>query len=124
MSTKSQTAHDKSLLNLAHAVAYAYRNNSATAIQNLAAKWLSDWVDFQGKEYLEDADTSWYEKRIELLLGMLTSSRNKREAQSLLKTLAQNIDSYAQSVAHCPSGFFSKDIDERTSNILDGVILL
>lgn len=124
MSTKSQKAHDKPLLDLAHAVAYAFRNTSTTAIQNLSTKWQSDWEELQGKEYLEDADIDWCEKRIHILLELLASCRNDREAKSLLKTLAQNLDSYAQSVAHCPSGFFSKDIDERTSNVLDGVILL
>lgn len=118
----SKAQHDKHVLDLAHAVAYAFRNTSTTALQNISAKWLSDWIAFQGEEYLADADTSWYEKRIELLLGMLCSSRNKQEAKSLLKTLAHNVDSYAQSVAHCPSGFFSKDIDVRTSNVLDGIL--
>lgn len=124
MNTKSQKAHDKYILDLAHAVACAYRNTSTTAIQNLAAKWLSDWEELHTKEYLEDADTSWYEKRIELLLGMLTSSRNNAESKSLLKALAHNIESYASVVAHCPSGYFSKDVDNRVSVILDGTILL
>jgi len=124
MSTKSQKAHDKSLLDLAHAVAYAFRNTSNTAIQNLASKWMLDWEELQGKEYLEDADTSWYEKRIHIVLELLISCRDDREKKSLLKVLAKNIDSYASVVAHCPSGYFSKDIYERTSNVLDGVIIL
>lgn len=120
--TQIQKAHDKTLLDLAHAVAYAYRNSTTTAVQNLSAKWLSEWEEFQGKEYLEDADTSWYEKRIELLLGMLCSSRDEKEKESLLKTLAHNIDSYASVVCDCPSEWFSKDIDKRVSNVLDGVL--
>lgn len=124
MSTKSQKAHDKYILDLAHAVAYVFRNVDATAIQNLATKWQSDWEELQGKEYIDDADIDWCEKRIHILLELLVSCRNDREAKSLLKTLAQNLDSYSQIVAHCPSGFFSKDIDERTSAILSGTILL
>jgi hypothetical protein len=121
MSTKSQKAHDKPLLDLAHAVAYASRNSTTIAVQNLASKWLSDWEELHSKEYLEDADAEWHEKRVYVLLELLVSCHSK-ERKCLLLALAINLDSYASIVAHCPSEYFSKDIDKRVTNILDGIL--
>jgi hypothetical protein len=121
MSTKSQKAHDDKILELAHTVAYAFRNLSTTALQNVSHRELMDWEDFQSKEYLDDADVEWPEKRIQILLELLTSCHSK-ERKNLLRALAYNIDSYASIVAHCPSGMFSKDIDKRVANVLDGVL--
>jgi hypothetical protein len=109
--------NDERLLNLAHAVARAYKYICHTAIQNLATTWLEDWEEFQGKEYLDSADVEWFEKRIQLLLQMLTTSYNP-ERKALLRALAHNIDAYAHVVAHCPSGMFSDDIDERVIDVL------
>lgn len=116
-----QQEHDERLLNLAHAVARAYKYVGHTALQNLATTWLSDWEELQGKEYLDGADDEWFEKRIQILLKLLTSSYNP-ERKALLRVLAYNVDAYASSVAHCPSGFFSKDIHQRVANVLDGVL--
>lgn len=121
MSTKSQKEHDERLLNLAHAIARAYKYVCHTALRNLATTWLSDWEELQGKEYLDDADEEWFEKRIQILLKLLTSSYNP-ERKALLRALAYNIDAYASVVSTCPSEWFSKDIDKRVADILDGVL--
>jgi hypothetical protein len=117
----TQQEHDKALLDLAHAVAYATRNFSNIAVQNLSVKWLSDWEALQGKEYLEDADIDWTEKRIHVIIQLLVSCHRK-ERNSLLLALAHNIDAYASVVSTCPEGYFSKDIDVRVANVLDGII--
>ena len=119
--TQIQKEHDERLLNLAHAVARAYRYVCHTALQNLATTWLSDWEELQGKEYLDDADDEWFEKRIQILLKLLTSSYNP-ERKALLRALAHNVDSYASVVAHCPEEYFSKDIHARVADVLEDVL--
>lgn len=119
--TQIQKAHDKVLLDLAHAIAYSYRNYSNVAVQNMATKWSSEWEELQGKEYLEDADAEWYEKRVHILLELLMSC-DRNERKCLLLALAINLDSYASVVSTCPSEWFSKDIDKRVANVLDGIL--
>ena len=112
--------NDERLLNLAHAVARAYKYVLSAHLQRHAESWLGDWEEFQGKEYLDNADVEWFEKRIQLLLQMLTTSYNP-ERKDLLRALAHNIDSYAHVVAQCPSGMFSKDIVVRVIDVLEKV---
>jgi hypothetical protein len=120
--SNTQQEHDERLLNLAHAVARAYKYVCHTALQNLASTWLADWEEFQGKEYLDNADEEWFEKRIQILLKLLTSSYNP-ERKALLRALAHNVDSYASVVANDPAGYyFSKNIHERVVDVLDNVI--
>lgn len=120
MSTTKE-AHDKYLLDLAHAIAHVYKDVSLAAVQNLATKWSHDWEELQGKDYLAGADDDWFEKRIHTLLGLLAYSV-KKERRVLLVALAHNLDSYADVVAYCPSGYFSNDIHKRVSVILKDVL--
>lgn len=112
--------NDERLLNLAHAVARAYKYVLSAPLQRHAESWLEDWEEFQGKEYLDNADVEWFEKRIQLLLQMLTTSYSP-ERKDLLRALAHNIDAYAHVVAQCPSGMFSKDIVVRVIDVLEKV---
>jgi hypothetical protein len=121
MSTTQQD-HDERLLNLAHAIARAYKYNSSGTIKDVAPHWLNDWEEFMGKEYIDGADIEWYDKRIHILLQLLaTYSCHNPERKHILAALASNIDCYADVVAHCPSGYFSKDIAERVHTITENI---
>lgn len=120
MSTTKE-AHDKYLIDLANAIVLVHKDVSYSAVQNLATKWAENWEELQGKDYLSGADDDWYEKRIHTLLGLLAFSV-KKERRVLLVALAHNLDSYADVVAHCPSGFFSRDINHRVTSILKDVL--
>lgn len=110
--------HDTPLLNLAHAIARAYKYKTSGEIHQSAKIWLSDWEDFQGRDYLnQDLDLDgWYEKRIQILLQLLVDAHNRN---AILLALADELLSYSNVVATCPSGYFSKNIDEQVADILD-----
>lgn len=121
MSTQEQ---DERLLNLAHAIARAYKYNSHTYIPDHAYNWLCDWEEFQGKEYLEEnvEHTSYIlEVRIHQLLRLLCCSFNP-ERKHLVRVIAYNIDAYSRCVSTAPYGDFSADISNRVATALEDVI--
>ena len=120
MSTQEQ---DERLLNLAHAIARADKYKSHTYIPDHAYDWLQDWEEFQGKEYLEENanQNHLYEVRIHQLLRLLCYSF-KPERQHLVRVIAHNINDYAHCVSTVPFGYFSKDIHQRVTDVLDPVL--
>lgn len=111
--------HDTPLLNLAHAIARAYKYKTSGEIHQSAKNWLNDWEDFQGRDNLDsglDLDTS-PEKRIHILLQLLCVRDIDRK--SILRAISVDLYHYAIIASTCPSGFFSKNIDEQIAEILD-----
>lgn len=115
---------DERLINLAHAVARAYKYNSSGLIPEMAHQWLEQWEEFQGKEYLvTNADYDYlYEVRIWIYLKLLRTA-DCPERKDILRSLAMNIDSYAIVMSTSSSGAFDLGIRAKVGDILDEVIL-
>jgi hypothetical protein len=115
--------NDERLLNLAHAVARAYKYSSNGLIPEMAHQWLDQWEEFQGKEYLvKNAEHDYlYEVRIWILLKLLRTA-DCPERKDILRSIGHNVHSYAIVASNCPSGAYGKHIDVCVINVLDKVI--
>jgi hypothetical protein len=115
--------NDERLLNLAHAVARAYKYSSNGLIPEMAHQWLDQWEEFQGKDHLvKNAEYDYlYEVRIWILLKLLRTA-DCPERKDILRSIAHNVHSYAIDASNSPSGAFGKHIGVCVINVLDKVI--
>ena len=120
MSTKSQKAHDKILLDLATFTTSYINKTTYSETASIASEWVSKWEDFMDKEYLDDADAHWPEKRVYVLLQLHVDAKSY-ERKHIHTLLAINLQEYCYIASTCPSGFYSKDIDKKVANILEPI---
>lgn len=97
---------------------HAYPKNTGQPKQ--ASDLLLRWQEWNGKDYMINADDEWAEKRIELYLRLLSTSE-PLERKHLAACLAYQIRDYARGAVDCPSGFYSKDVYKMVDDILDPV---
>lgn len=114
--------HDKVLIDLAKYIEQGFRCYSIKSIIDESVARRDAWVEYVGKDYLDEADASDIEKRIEILLGLLEDSYTP-ERQAIFSLLAHQLHSYCLIASDCPSGLWSKDIHNQVDDILENTFL-
>ena len=117
MNTKK---HDQFLIDLATFIATYANKTTYSETASIASEWATKWEEFMDKEYLDDADEHWPEKRVYLLLKLHVESKSY-ERKHIHTLLAINLQEYCYIASTCPSGFFSKDIDKKIADILEPI---
>lgn len=117
MNTKK---HDQYLIDLATFIATYINKTTFSETTSIASEWITKWERFMDKEYLDEQDEDVPEKRVYILLKLLSYSKSW-ERKHIHTLLAVNLLDYCYIVCMCPSGFFSKDIDKKVGDILDPI---